>query len=222
MQTTTTLTQLSTSQYFLDRVGEPPVYGRLGSRMALAVLLEHFCCRDAYPLKDPPQGPPPDSAERPVALVRMPPGDWQQYADMLETVYDDVRRMDADAPILPEALTEQRPASFGLADENGDDENEEGTGGIKKDPRIVSYNQSLLNATPNPDLEDHVLFTRKYREIEISLQFHRAMAGRMREVLEEVLTMPGDVAETEDSDSEEELDDDDEAPEISQEALVEF
>ena len=139
---------------------------------------------------------------------------------MLETLYDDVRRMDAAAPILPEALTEQRPASFGLADDDGDDENEEGT--TKKDPRIVSYNQSLLNATTNPDLEDHVLFTRKYREIEISLQFHRAMAGRMREVLEEVLTMPGDVAETEDSDSEEELDDDDEAPEISQEALVEF
>ena len=190
--------------------------------MGLAVLLENFCCRDAYPLKDPPQGPPPDSAERPVALVRMPPDDWQLYATMLETVYDDVRRLDADAPILPEALTEQRSVAFGLANED-DDENEEGTGATKKDPRIVAYNQSLLNATPNPDLEDHVLFTRKYREIEISLQFHRAMAGRMREVLEEVLATPGDVAETEDSDSEEEeLDDGEEAPEISQEALVEF
>lgn len=194
--------------------------------MGLAVLLEHFCCRDAYPLKDPPQGPPPASAERPVALVRMPPDDWQLYARMLETVNDDVRRMDADAPILPEALTEQRSVAFGLADanEDDDDENEEGAdGGTKKDPRIVAYNQSLLNATPNPDLEDHVLFTRKYREIEISLQFHRAMAGRMREVLEEVLGTPGDVAETDDSDSDEdELDDGEEVPEISQEALVEF
>ena len=187
--------------------------------MGLAVLLEHFCCRDAYPLKDPPQGPPPASAERPVALVRMPPDDWQLYARMLETVNDDVRRMDADAPILPEALTEQRSVAFGLADAN-----EEGNdGATKKDPRIVAYNQSLLNATPNPDLEDHVLFTRKYREIEISLQFHRAMAGRMREVLEEVLGTPGDVAETDDSDSDEdELDDGEEVPEISQEVLVEF
>jgi len=193
--------------------------------MGLAVLLEHFCCRDAYPLKDPPQGPPPDSAERPVALVRMPPDDWQLYARMLETVYDDVRRTDADAPILPEALTEQRSVAFGLAaDANEDGDDEEGNdGGTKKDPRVVAYNQSLLNATPNPDLEDHVLFTRKYREIEISLQFHRAMAGRMREVLEEVLGTPGDVAETDDSDSDEDaLDDGEEVPEISQEALVEF
>ena len=209
-------------QYFLDRVGELPVYGRAGSRLILAVLLENFCCRDAYQLKDPSSGDvdnkkSKEAAEaedaKPVPLVVMPPDEWQTYAQMLAQVYDDMRRMDANAPILPEALAEQKP-SGGAADKdkNADNEDDAEVNPTKnKDPRVVAYNQTLL---------DHKEFTRKYREIEISLQFHRAMAGTMREVLEKVMATPGgDVAESEDSDSEEE---EEEMPEVSQEVLVEF
>ena len=164
---------------------------------------------------------------KPVPLVVMPPDEWQTYAQMLENVYGDMRRMDANAPILPEALAEQKP--FGAADrkknaDNDDDAEDDPT--KNKDPLIVAYNQTLLDAAPNPALEDHKEFTRKYREIEISLQFHRAMAGTMREVLEKLMATPGgDMAESEDSDSEEEEEDEEEeeeVPEVSQEVLVEF
>ena len=223
-------------QYFLDRVGELPVYGRAGSRLSLAVLLENFCCRDAYQLKDPSSGDVDKKSKKaaeaetememdakPVPLVVMPPDEWQTYAQMLENVYGDMRRMDANAPILPEALAEQKP--FGVADpsktnaDNDDDAEDDPT--KNKDPLIVAYNQTLLDAAPNPALEDHKEFTRKYREIEISLQFHRAMAGTMREVLEKLMATPGgDMAESEDSDSEDE--EEEEVPEVSQEVLVEF
>jgi hypothetical protein len=144
----------------------------------------------------------------------MPAEEWQLYAQMLETVYDDLRRLDANAPILPEALAEQQPQlASGSASVPASAEND-------KDPLIVAHNQSLINAGLNPELENHKEFTRKYREIEISLQFHRAMAGTVREVLDAVLATPGDVADSEGSDSEggeEEM-----VPEISQEVLVEF
>lgn len=158
-----------------------------------------------------------------VPLVVMPPDEWQTYAQMLAQVYGDMRRLDANAPILPEALAEQKSS----ADQDGDNDDDEDAETKKKDPRIVAYNQTLLNATPNPALDDHKEFTRKYREIEISLQFHRAMAGTMREVLEKVLATPGgDMAESEDSDSEEEDgmegEEEEEVPEVSQEVLVEF
>ena len=219
-------------QYFLDLVGELPVYGRAGSRLSLAVLLENFCCRDAYQLKDPSSGDgnsrskeqSKEAAEaeeaKPVPLVVMPPDEWQTYAQMLAQVYDDMRRMDANAPILPEALAEQKP-SGGAADKdkNADNEDDAEDNPTKnKDPRVVAYNQTLLDAAPNSALEDHKEFTRKYREIEISLQFHRAMAGTMREVLEKVMATPGG---DRDSDSEEE-EEEEEMPEVSQEVLVEF
>ena len=210
-------------QYFLERVGDLPHYGRAGSRLGLACLLENFCCRDAYQLKDPPatgskkKQPKEAEAIKAVPLVVMPPDEWQTYAQMLEGLYGDMRRMDANAPILPEALAEEKPTA---ADQDTNDDDHE----KKKDPRIVAYNKSLLNETLNPALEDHREFTRKYREIEISLQFHRAMAGTMREVLEKVLATPGgDMAESEDSDSEEEEEEEEEeVPEVSQAVLVEF
>ena len=149
----------------------------------------------------------------------MSPEEWQTYAQMLENMYGDLRRMDANAPILPEALAEQKPSAAADQDTNDDDVQTN----KNKDPRIVAYNKSLLNATLNPALEDHREFTRKYREIEISLQFHRAMAGTLREVLEQVLATPGgDMAESEDSDSDEEEEEEEEVPEVSQEVLVEF
>ena len=225
---------LQHEQYFLDRVGELPAYGRASNRLNLACLLENFCCRDAYPLKDPPAPNPDDEQKKktekessgaeeiskPVPLVVMPPDEWQAYARMLETVYDDMRRLDANAPILPETLAEQRP--FAKEDDNDDDDDAKKT---NKDPRVVAYNASLLNAAPNAALDDHREFTRKYREIEISLQFHRAMAGTMREVLEGVLATPGgEVADSESSDSEEDadMDEEEEVPEVAQEVLVEF
>ena len=147
----------------------------------------------------------------------MSPEEWQTYAQMLENMYGDLRRMDANAPILPEALAEQKPQ------DTNDDDGEDAQTNKNKDPRIVAYNKSLLNATLNPALEDHREFTRKYREIEISLQFHRAMAGTLRTVLEQVLATPGGyMAESEDSDSDEEEEEEEEVPEVSQEVLVEF
>lgn len=167
----------------------------------------------------------------------MPPDEWQTYAQMLENVYGDMRRMDANAPVLPEALAEQKQQEE-AADQQGHEDGADGadagdgqTHALPKDPRIAAYNRTLLNAAPNPALEDHKEFTRKYREIEISLQFHRAMAGTMREVLEKLMATPGgDVADSEDSDSEEEGEggrekddeDEEEVPEVSQEVLVEF
>lgn len=170
-------------QYYLDRIGGtgPPTYGRIHNRLSISCLLQEFCSRDAYPRKT---WPPVDDAAaadeggadqyddpETTPLVAMKSDGWDMYTLMFKNTKKDVLRMDANAVVLPIVLKEMS-AAIGV-DADDSDDNEE----VGEDNKIVRYNDSLRDDRINEELVDDAIFTRKYEEIVISMQFHQAMSS---------------------------------------------
>jgi len=169
-------------QYYLDRIGGtgPPTYGRIHNRLSISCLLQEFCSRDAYPRKTwPPDndagggGGGEDTYDDPetTPLVAMKSDGWDMYTLMFKNTKKDVLRMDANAVVLPIVLKEMS-AAIGDDAADSDDNN----GGAGEDNKIVRYNDSLRDDRINKELVNNAIFTRKYEEIVISMQFHQAMS----------------------------------------------
>mmetsp|Transcript_6301 Transcript_6301/g.12075 ORF Transcript_6301/g.12075 Transcript_6301/m.12075 type:complete len:136 (-) Transcript_6301:117-524(-) len=96
---------------------------------------------------------------------------WDMYTLMFKNTKKDVLRMDANAVVLPIVLKEMS-AAIGDDAADSDDNN----GGAGEDNKIVRYNDSLRDDRINKELVNNAIFTRKYEEIVISMQFHQAMS----------------------------------------------
>lgn len=166
-------------QYYLDRIGGdgPPTHGRIHTRLNISCLIQDFCARDAYPRKTwPPPGkgggedPSHDDPEA-SPLVALDPERWEAYGLMIKNIKKDALRMDANAVVLPVVLREMTAVGN---DGDDSDEDEEAKGRHNK---IVRYNESLCDDRINQAQVSDPIFTRKYDEIAISMQFHEAMSG---------------------------------------------